>query len=678
MAKTSTSGNVTTVREHVNPVPYLAPWAVAFAVAVLAGVAHLHLPGDAYAWYWSLFIVLVGIGCTLTAWGASRPRGWLTHLLATVGMASASCWAWWIIGVGNVTWRPLVVYIGGMLVVCGGSNWLTAMRGGSTGRSMHDNVKDVINKVRNLNETRVIDGAVVSRVAMEPGVPVAELQGATKELASLYGVPANGVRITEDKGNAGEGEMRVVPVDYLATPPPYTGPSIREGGTVLDPVRVGVREGGQPLEFWLAGDPTVGRNASMIQVTGMSGSGKSIFIQEAIVEGILSRGMPDQTEYWYLDSRKGFQAPKWVRDGAARFEGDRKGVVTALKELYAEMPDRARHLGERGLAEWEPGCGLPFRLVVCDEFADVASAIETTLVNLMETLRSLGIVLMMGFQRATGDRFPTSARSNVGTSVCFGVRDDVDAGMALPDDVLEAGAKPWVWQNKSPGYCYLTAPGVPEELWPAPARTHKPNKDLIAQWAEHYIARRAGAPSTAPAAQHAANLPAPRQAADPVPVDDRDDPEHDVAVDLDGMDDTETAAEADELLDDVLGDDADLEFDDDLEQPAVPDDLAGELAGVDHRAPITQGGGGMVLALSPKMSDDAARQALRAHITALAAAGVNRFKTEEIGADILEATGMSASWLRKWLTRMADEGLLVKVDERGWYDIPPARVGNSA
>jgi hypothetical protein len=671
-----------------NPVPYLLPWAAAFALLILAVAVRFGLAQDSMSWYWSAFVVIVYTGLTYVTWRASRARGALACGLATGGMALASAWSWYMAGAPGLSWRPFVIYAGLAIVFCAGANMFVVFsRRGGESEDMHDKVTGAVTKMRNINEIESRDGQVVARYEMEPGTPAADLQKDAASLASLYGVAPDGVRVLPDRDNARVGELRVSPTNPLRHPQPWPGPSIRTGGSPMDPVRVGIRRGGQPQQLWLPGDPKVGRNASLIQVTGMSGAGKTEFIRYLLVEGVLSRGMPDEIEYWYGNSRKADQEPEWVEQGAARFERDRKGVAAMLRDLRDEAPQRARILGQRGLDQWQPGCGLAFRLVVLDEFADVASDVERLLVDLAETLRSLGVVLLCGFQRASGDRFPTSARSNFGSHVCFGVKDDMDASMALPDEVLEAGAQPWIWGNKVPGMCYLTAPGVPEDLWTDEARTYKPNRELLGKWAEHYITARNTAAATAGPAQPPATdhttAPARRPSPYPRPVDaeqavadPRDQEGLDDVFDLDEDFDEELAAdEVDDVLqeiDDELGDGDLDDFDDpDLQRPHVPQEEA-EVVHLDHREPIPVGhGGGMRLALSPQMPPRQARTHVRGFLARLHADGVERFKKEDIGGELLSEVGYKASWLDKVLSEFAAERpeWLRRTDERGWYDI---------
>jgi hypothetical protein len=686
-----------------NPTPYLLPWATAFALLALAMLIRFGLARDSFSWYWSAFTLLVYGALTWVTRRASRARGPLTCGLATTGVALAGAWSWYVAGVGHLTWRPFAVYAGFSVVICGGSMMFSTFRHGhgDGDANMHERLGGAIAKLRNLNEIQAKDGQVVARYAMEPGTPAAELQGAGPALASLYGVAPDGVRVLPSKDNASVGELRISPTNPLRESPPWPGPSIRFGGSIMDPIVAGTRRGGQPLQLWLPGDAAVGRNASLIQVTGMPGAGKTEFIRLAVIE-LLSRGMPDEVEYWYGNSRKADQEPDWVKRGAARFERDRKGVGKMLRDLRDEAPERARILGEQGLDQWAPGCGLAFRLVVCDEFADVAPDMERVLTDLAETLRSLGVILLCGFQRASGNRFPTDARSCFGTHVCFGVKDETDAAMALPEEVLDAGAAPWLWTNKVPGMCYLSAPGVEEDLWTEDARTFRPNRDLMARWAEHYLAVRAGqarpgrllddlqgdtdrlaetADQQRRAAPAAAAATGDSGDGEDLDVDEREREALDDVINLDDIDECAAADEAQDVLREVADDvgDGDLDEDDDEDMPArplVPTDCREAIA-VDHCEPIKVDGGGMRLSLSPQMPPQEARQHVRQFLAALREQGITKIKKEDVGGELLAAVGYRASWLTKVLGECCAERptWLRVTDERGWYEIvgTPAR-----
>jgi hypothetical protein len=696
-----------------NPVPYLMPWALALVMLVLAVVVRFALAGDSMAWFWSSLTLAVYAGLAAITWRASRARGQLVQYLATGGVAVGGVWSWVMAGMDGLTWRAFALYGLLSLLVCGGANMFQAMKSAGSGEGdggQFGRLGGALDKVRNLHSITATDtGQVKAGFQMEPGTPATELQDAIPAITSLYGLPPDGVRVIPSQDDSSAGELILSPTNPLRNPPVWTGPSIPRGGSLADPIVLGVRRSGGPAQYWMPGDPDQDRNASLMSLVGMSGAGKTMFLRLTLVE-FLSRVSAEEGEYWYLNSRKGDQEPPWVRRGASRVENTRKGVAQALRDLYQEMGERARFLGERGFDQWQPGCGLKYRLVICDEFADVAPEIAKLFTNLAETLRSLGVHLICGFQRASGTRFPTDARANFNTKVCMGVNSEDDAEMALPDDVLEAGAAPWIWGAKVPGMFYMSAPGVSENVWAEECRTFRVDPALLERWADYYIDLRArgmsaaSTPSPRPtAASTGPARPVQRPSKAQASADDGFIPdlgdEDDDDVDLDSFTVTEQEAadleemdldadpdEVDSLVrdvDDGLDDDGDEldAFDDaDMPQAGVPADVAGELAGVSLQTPIepTEGMGGMRLSLVPQMPSEQARAYVKGWFGQLHAQNIVLVKKENMG-DLLAHVGYKASWLDKVLAEFIAEqpAWLQRADSRGWYEIvatPPAGV----
>lgn len=683
--------NVAGVRAsgHINPVPYVVPWAVALAMAAFTLLLRFTLAlAGLSLWYWSVPIGAVYLLVTFVTWRASRARGALTHWLATGGVAAASVWSWFVAGMDHLAFAPFFFYLLLAVAVCASANAAHALRGTggeSGGSSWLGNLSGALDKVRNVNEITV-DGPVVrASYQMEPGVPARTLQASGEELASLLGIAPDAAQILPSGDNAAEGTLTLAATNPLKTSPIWTGPSIRQGGTAMDPMVLGVRRSGKPLQLWLPGDRSIGRNASMIMVMGMSGAGKSEGIRLLLLE-LLSRGTREEICYWYGNSRKGNQEPKWVQAGAERFGGDKKTVRQMLQDLYnVELPKRQAYLGERGYKEWEYGCGIPLMLAVFDEFADVAMDNERVLVDLAETLRSVGIIMLVGLQRASHSRMPTDASSNFGTRWCFGVEKTTDAAMGLPEEVLDAGAAPENWGNKKVGCSYLVAPGVDEAEWAEPARTFKPNDDLMEQWANYFIGLRTRGftPSTVQApAVSIPPRPTPAAATsgrssddDTFPADE-DAMDDDSTFDLDEDDDLAAIGdEVDELIADL---DAELGGEDPDDDPeiarlkAIPADLAEDLQDISLAEPMgpTPGGGNMRLGLTPKMAAGEARDFVRRFLADLHARKVQVVKKEGLG-DLLAEIGYGASWLGKVLTEFcAEEPTWIRrTDDRGWYQL---------
>lgn len=692
----------TSFRAYGNPIPYVAPWAVALVMLALAITVRVLLSRDVYSWYWSVLTALMYLGLTAVAWRAGRRKGRLTRTLVTAGIGGAGAWSWWVAGMAHLTWRPFAVYVLAMIATCGGAMILTALSQGATEHEpMTLKLKNMLEDVRDANRTQVIDGRVVTELDMIPGATADDLDlkalgsavgGEVTRLPSKPGDPPAKVRLALDPSGGMEDAG-----EWLA-------PSKPHGGTLDDPIVVGRRSAREMLSFWLPGDPKTGRNNSHMLVVGASGSGKTIFIQFVLIEG-LSRGT--EFEYIYADGRKSAQQLKWVLDGAVRVAKNNKDVVRILKWLRdEEVPRRTEYLGAMGLDQWVTGCGLSYLLVVLDEVAAIATDVPRLLTDLGEVLRSLGVRLLCGLQRASGTRFPTDARSQFGTRVTFGVNTADDAEMALDEFVRDAGAAPERWGDKHPGKCYLSAPGVDEALWAREGRTFRPSdrsRRFMQRWADYYIAQRNGLTEAkpprvpvdpAPEAAMPERLPAPAAERAPVRrpareveqyIDERefvdpDEPRHDIEdLDDDGeladedIPDKELLEDAEEAIADALHDDDAGDVDEDYVEPEVPDDVRDELSDADPAGSEPIPPGNFRIALEPKMSDETAREILRRYLVEMRDhKGVTRFSAQDL-SDVLASTGFGSAWLRKWLNRWASmpDQTFTKIRNDGVYEFLP-------
>lgn len=671
-ASVSVGTPVAQLRTYGNPLPYVAPWATALALWCLAVAERRLFRADEYSWYWSVLSFAVHLGLAYGAWWISRPRGRVTNVLATGGLLVAGSWTWWLIGkppTGELLWRPHVAYWMVAILVCGCSMMWSAFKGTGDGGDRLDDLKGAVSKLRAVNEIETTPaGEILARYRMEPGTPAKDLQQEADTIAALLpGTRPDGVRVIPSRDDATAGELRISPINRLARPAPWTGPSIPYGGTAADPVRLGVRETGGWAEFWLSADRAAGRNAPIVAIVGASGSGKTELLLELLQE-ILSRF---DCEYWYADPRKAGQMPGWVKRGAARWASGRQDTARLIRDFAGDVDERANALGAHGCRVWTPGCcwdrhGMRLRVLVVDEAAGVASDIEGTLVSMAESVRSVGAVPVLAFQRGTGDRFPTSARANFNVHICLGVQSEDDAEHGgLPEDVLDAGAQPWLWGVNEPGMHILAAPGVPAELRATSCRTFDTREAAaaMADWAERYIrAREQGTPLAAPAGdvEHRDRVPAV--------VDERD---AEVAAML-----------ADDL--DAAGDAALADLADELEAEAHPDDLADLAAtGADDEIPVPgPPPGDEVIAIQPKMSPAAARRAVYDFVRRLGETGAARqFRVADHAEQLHTLTGMKSSWMYRVAEEFCRDGehgpaILRDRGDREPYDILTAPRGD--
>ncbi|MEU1754838.1 conjugal transfer protein TraB [Micromonospora matsumotoense] len=605
--------------------PYLVTPTGSVGLAVATGLAH---------WRWgdqpttvgaaAAGLTLAGTALTSLTWRAAAARGIVRRAVATTTCVAGSVWAigatiagpwaspWsdmWLIGAPTATIAMAVVRV----LRNGDSDDPTTTGGG---------LADAVKSLRNASVARpTIKGAkATAGVTLEAGTSVRELANDRAALASALDVPETAVRVIPDPDSARRGRVEVVPVDQLRAMVPWPGLSA-PGRSIAEPIVLGVMEDGEPLTLWLPGDHGAGRNAAHFLIVGMSGAGKTEVILNIAAE-VISR--PD-AELWLADPRKFDQLPTWAIQGAARTAGTEDDTNELLEDLYTDITGRARQIGAHGHKQWTKGCRQcpRYRVAIIDEASQVAAG-NPLVTELTEAARSAGISLVFGLQRASHDRFPTSARANIPGSICLGVDKDVDASMALSEATLDAGAMPWAWKNTKPGYLYAEVPGTDTTRWSMPCRSYVADEDHRAGAVAPYLG---GQPTTRP--EPARPAPHPR----PKPTMTDDDSDHD--------DEPNQAINPNDPPDDV----------DPAEPIRIPPGMP--------RIPL-----GL---REPAMGTDEARQVMEQFIIDLHDAGHDVVRPGDFGAVIAE-TGRGHEWVRAELRRLSNgpNAILRKTDRGVW------------
>ncbi|MEU7590664.1 conjugal transfer protein TraB [Micromonospora sp. NPDC049230] len=603
-----------------------------YLVTPVSAVAALPITWGAHHWYgnspWT-GVALAAADATVTGftWWAARPRGPLMQSMST-GLALAGS-AWTTMAVIEGPWsRGMfgVWFIGtvvGSVVV--GVRRIMHKAGGDGDEASAGGLADAVKSLRGARLGRTtIDGArATATVVLESGTTASDLAADRGALASALDVPATAVRVIPNPDSARRAKMSVVPVDQLRETRYWPGPSA-PGASIADaPIRLGVIEDGEPLDLWLPGDHKAGRNSAHLSVVGMSGAGKTELVLNLCAD-VLTR---NDVRLVVTDTRKGDQLPEWLRLGAHETYLTPESAEDYIEDLPRLIAERARHLGQRGLKQWVKGCGLPYLVLVNFEAARLV-ADSSSFVDVTESARSVGIFLLVELQRATHDRFPTSARANISAKICLGVERDTDAEAALSERTLDAGAAPWEWKNSRPGYLYAEFPGVDPERWSMPARA------FIARSEEDRAAAIAPFRPVAVSAPAARPAPVQRQEGQPVkPRDDQDDERE-----------LNQALNLAEPPDDV--------------DPAQPIEVPADMP----RLAFGQ-------LRKPPMGTAEARAWMRDYLLRLPESGTTAVSPAELG-DVIEATGLTASWVGKELRRLCSgpDAILRKTD-RGVYKI---------
>lgn len=294
-------------------------------------------------------------------------------------------------------------------------------------------------------------------------------------IASELGVSVTSLRNKGNPDNASQGELIIVPKDVLTDGTPWPGPS-SFGGSITDPIVIGLYEDGELEAFWFPGSAEERRNATHFLAAGMNGSGKSAGISQAIIE-VLTR---DDAFVWAVDPSKGSQTFGPFLPFLDWVEMTEAGGNQMIDALSMVITARADELGRHGFKNWTREAyekiGMRYGVVWIEEAAKFFRN-GTEMEGLVMEARSAGISVIISLQRPSATSMPTDVREQLGGVVCFGVKGSTTANMALPDDVIDAGARPEAWENRKQGYNYLVAPGVDEERYAMKACTFIPPED---------------------------------------------------------------------------------------------------------------------------------------------------------------------------------------------------------
>jgi hypothetical protein len=633
-------------------VPYLPPWACAAAMWPAAELSHTMWGANPWT---AAGLTLASAGLTaLTAKVAGGGAGRRTHATCTVAGASAWVTAATIAGPGV---HPLLDMwlIGG---VAGAIAWnirrvlkTTEKANDKTENEFFKAVKLAGTKVR--GQMEIAPNKVQAQLQLPPGQLTADdVSQAKGRIASGLSVSPTAVRITPDPEHHDRATLTVVPHDMLKSPTDWAGPSA-PGASIAEPLVLGIYEDGEPVRLWLPGDKSVPRNATHALVMGMNGAGKSHGAKIAWTE-ILTRR---EVVLWAADPSKGKQTLRIVM-GAADWVATNQDSSQAMIDCLPDVIHaRASRLGEMGLDQWVPGCGLPYLVVWIEEAARLVRDSET-MIDIAQQARSAGVSIVLSMQRPSYRNITVDVRQQLGVVWCYGVKSIEDAAFALSDDLIDGGANPAAWANKKPGYAYLEAPGIDDDRMVTPTRTPAATDDqLIAAIHEAAPVRDQLDPVTATAAGPAYAKRDHYSAEDAT---------------VNSINTTTTARPRPRPADPFRGRLADNEDTTPPEFPPSPEPDLDANADTelpedtpDFQFPAT------------KPSLEQARAMLREVLAHLQDAGKETVGPKDVPRDFLTQV-RSRPWVSAELGRLADDGVLIETDRDGVYRFPDPPAAHAA
>ncbi|MBP0453464.1 sporulation protein SsgA [Kitasatospora sp. RG8] len=637
--------------------PYLPPWIVAAGTGILSLPANLMWNDSAAG---AVGLTLASLGLTTATWWAGKPTSQQRRLHSAITVAAGTSWFTAAALAGPIAGPLPSLYLIGAPALAATWNIRQLLRVNPDGAGASAD-KGLLEKV-GLAKTLVTSATVQpNKASFDLQLPGGELTAddvskALPRLAGALKVAKNAVRMVPDADDASRATLTVVPHDLLKAGAPYPGPS-HPGGSIADPVHVGIYEDGACLAMFFPGDPEAGRNAMHLLGMGMTGAGKSEGTITALTEAITRRDVI----IWASDPAKAEQTLGPLLpalDWAALTVDNTKAMITALR---AVIPARTSWLAKYGYKQWEPACaktqadgapGMPYLIAWFEEAAKtIRETDDDVFTGIAQEARSAGISLAVSLQRASSTQMSTDTRASLGSSWVFGLRDDRDAQFALPDEAMDAGASPQAWKDKKPGYCYLVANGIPETFWATPGRAYLTPVDAI-EWAVVEFAgiRAACDPVTAKAAANAVGPAFTQRTRHPLPTLPAN-PDHADRADG-GIYEENTAVDYDLTADDG---DEDGWIDPDAELPPVTRVV--EIAPPDV-PPRT------------RLSQNEARGAMAQILAEFESTG-----RREIGpVDFMEHCdrfNRSRQWVSKQVAEMVLTGRLRETDTAGRYEIIP-------
>jgi hypothetical protein len=219
------------------------------------------------------------------------------------------------------------------------------------------------------------------------------------------GLPPGMLSITPHEDGRARSHVVISDPRVLNKPIPWPGPS-RPGASIAEPIDPGRWQDGTDASWVQAGHHE--------QVMAMTGAGKTMGCLYSVVGEIITR---HDAFVVAADLAKGSQFLGPLAPALHHVASTPAQLRALLEAVEASCIPRAEYLGERGLDQWRPGCGLRYGFLWIEEAADafeaLGSDLEDRLFPLLRKIRSAGWSLIYSLHRASYDQMPTFLRDMV-------------------------------------------------------------------------------------------------------------------------------------------------------------------------------------------------------------------------------------------------------------------------
>lgn len=462
----------------VSRVAVLAPpWIVGVLMFIMGAISHAKWGAPPAVTWATMAGTLSTTGLTALTFAVSHDRrGALGRPLSTATTAAAGLWftVATITGVMQQFTFGLLFFGGVSLAI--GWNIRAVVRAAGPGESGHvdpmgwlfDKSKDTFGlKGARVRTREVTDHKVKGQMQLPAGERVAgDVIKRTPYIESGLHFPPGSVLVAPDADDASKAHVTITDPRIMNRPIPWPGPS-RPGGSIAEPLRIGLFQDSEPVEPILPGNH--------LQFMGASGSGKSLGGTWNVGAEIITRS---DTAFFGIDLAKDEQTFRPFRPAMHGIHVTKARAITFIQALHEEIPKRTKWLSDRGYTEWEPGCGLLYWVVVFEEvpkiFDVVGSKNEELIEQIAKEIRSAGGHVVMSLQKATYTEMPTVVRSQM-AFMCFGLNSSSDREYGLSEAQQRTEADPSQWGAGKPehvGKAFIDCKGIPETHIAMPLRTY--------------------------------------------------------------------------------------------------------------------------------------------------------------------------------------------------------------
>jgi hypothetical protein len=449
------------------PSAAIVPLALVLSTAVLSALTHRYAAPRNAVQRWHAVLSVLVLGLSLSA----------------VQMFGTGLWDSGQDSHLNVLGQA-VLFLSAVLALSWNIRRFEVIRGEGQDKHGQDSEEDWhgLKKPRSLKVVLSDGKKTQAKVKLAAGQTAKDVEAALGPMGSDLGTITNGIRV--EKGTReGEVELTMLWEDQLTDAVGWEGPE-HIGGSIADPISLGVNEQQKRVILRMAGDYDKGVAPGHVKIVGMPRSGKGI---AAIIIWTNLRGRRDVYPV-FSDHAKGEQMLRMLRPGMPKSkawinttEGGAKAQAAAVMRSIAA---RNKALGAAGMSSWEPKAftegfewrgqhiRMPAIVFHIEEFAPIGIASPGLFTTIGEQGLSAGVFLIVSTQRASHDRFPTSLRSLISNGVCYGAHDDTDVSFALPDGAVDGGATPAQWQTRFPGRAMASLNGADPGMERIPWKTH--------------------------------------------------------------------------------------------------------------------------------------------------------------------------------------------------------------